>query len=80
MYSLNVIKTLNFRNRQDEINRLDAEKIDFHTRVYQGYQALIAQEPQRWVIINANHPVNDVAEQIRAVLEMRLKSWGGSTS
>ena len=58
---------------QGEINRLDIEKIDFHTRVYQGYQALIAKEPERWAVINADRPVTAVTEQIRSVLEMRLK-------
>ncbi len=58
---------------QGEINRLDVENLDFHRRVYQGYQALIVQEPKRWVSIQADRPITDVAQQIRAVLEMRLK-------
>ncbi len=65
---------------QGEINRLDVEKIDFHTRVYQGYHALIGQEPKRWVIINADRPVGDVAEQIRTALELRLATQAGSTT
>ena len=58
---------------QGELTRLDVEKIDFHTKVREGYRALIAKEPERWVIINASKSIDDVAIQVRTALETRLK-------
>lgn len=73
---LDVTPEVGIRRRmqgQGEINRLDVEKIDFHKRVHQGYRALIAKEPQRWVTIAADQPIPDIAEKIRLALKMRLK-------
>jgi dTMP kinase len=36
-----------------EWNRLEALDLDFHQRVRQGYQQLAAEEPQRWVRVDA---------------------------
>ncbi len=58
---------------QGELTRLDVEKIDFHTKVREGYRALIAKEPARWVIIDASKSIDDVAVQVRTALETRLK-------
>ncbi|NJL93993.1 MAG: dTMP kinase [Anaerolineae bacterium] len=51
-----------------EWNRLDAFDEAFHRRVWAGYQALIAAEPERWVTIDASQPIDAVQDQIRAVL------------
>ncbi|KPL58095.1 dTMP kinase [Rossellomorea vietnamensis] len=37
-----------------EVNRLDLESIDFHTRVREGYQKLIKQYPDRIQVIDAS--------------------------
>jgi dTMP kinase len=34
-------------------DRLENEKQDFHTRVREGFLALAAAEPQRWLVLNA---------------------------
>jgi dTMP kinase len=57
----------------DEWNRLDAETLDFHRRVRAGYMELIAQEPERWAVINAARSVEEVQAQIRSVVQERLK-------
>jgi dTMP kinase len=36
-----------------EWNRLDAQALDFHRRVYAGYQHLITAEPTRWRVVPA---------------------------
>jgi dTMP kinase len=55
-----------------EWNRLDAETLDFHRRVRAGYMALIDREPARWVVIDAAKSVEEVQEEIRAKVRMRL--------
>ena len=57
----------------EEWNRLDAETLDFHRRVRAGYMALIAQEPERWVVIDAARSVEEVQGAIRAEVGARLE-------
>ncbi|MEJ2554438.1 MAG: dTMP kinase, partial [Gammaproteobacteria bacterium] len=57
---------------EEEWNRLDAEALDFHQRVRDGYMALIAQEPERWAVIDAARSVKEVQEEIRVQVEVRL--------
>ncbi|MCP4544134.1 MAG: dTMP kinase [Chloroflexi bacterium] len=63
------------RRRQlggDEWNRLDAEALEFHQRVRDGYLELIEQEPRRWVVIDAARSAEEVQAEIRAVIQARL--------
>jgi dTMP kinase len=54
-------------------NRLDAYALEFHKRVRQGYAQLAAEEPQRWVTIDASQNPENVLEEIIAVVEARLR-------
>lgn len=56
----------------DEMNRLDLEAVEFHERVREGYYALVAADPERWVIIDAYRPVLDVADEVRQIIVDRL--------
>lgn len=62
---------------EEEWNRLDAETLDFHQRVRAGYMTLIAQEPERWAVIDAVRSVKEVQEEIRAKVEARLEQARG---
>lgn len=55
-----------------EWNRLDAYQLAFHQRVCEGYRALAAQEPQRWVVIDAARPMDVIQQELRAIVESRL--------
>jgi len=57
-----------------EWNRLDAYALAFHRRVREGYLTLARQDPQRWVIIDASQPFDQVQSQIRQVVIDRLTS------
>ncbi len=50
------------RTRYD---RLEAERQDFHERVREGYLALAAAEPARFLVLDASQPVHDIADAIR---------------
>lgn len=56
----------------EEFNRLDAMKLAFHERVYNGYEQLIAQTPARWLRVNADQPSQVVFSSIMARLHPRL--------
>lgn len=51
------------RTRYD---RLEAEAADFHHRVREAYLALAADEPERFLVLDATAPVDALAERIRA--------------
>ena len=55
-----------------EWNRMDAQSLAFHQRVREGYQALIRQEPERWVTIDADDERDAIQARIRAVVMARL--------
>jgi dTMP kinase len=48
----------------EDWNRLDDKELEFHQRVYQGYEALIAESPARWLRI----PAYDNAEKVQKLV------------
>ena len=53
-------------------DRLEQERLEFHRRVHQGFQALAAAEPQRIVRIDAEGSPLEVAARIWSVVKPRL--------
>src|SRR5207244_2314645 len=53
-------------------DRIEAEPADFHRRVADGYRALAAADPGRWVVVDGRAPVDEVAAAIRAAVGERL--------
>jgi dTMP kinase len=56
------------RGRGGEELRFEAEDVRFYRRVREGYLALAAAEPQRFVIIDANGSVDEVAALVSEAL------------
>jgi dTMP kinase len=52
-------------------DRLEAEVREFHERVRNGYHALIAEEPRRWIVVNGAGAPEAVAREIRQAVEAR---------
>ncbi|HEX8680997.1 MAG TPA: dTMP kinase [Ardenticatenaceae bacterium] len=48
-----------------EWNRLDDQALAFHRRARAGYHALIAEEPERWRIVDASQPPDAVQQALR---------------
>lgn len=46
-------------------DRLENEHDAFHERVRQGFLALAAEEPERWLVIDATSSIDDIAEEVR---------------
>jgi dTMP kinase len=53
-------------------DRLENEKAEFHARVRRGYLALAAAEPERFLVVDAALPVDEIAAVIRARIEPLL--------
>jgi dTMP kinase len=59
-----------------EWNRIDAQSLDFHCRVREGYLALMLENPARWVNIPAIDKPETIQAQIRAAVTRRLPAPG----
>ena len=62
----------------DSWNRMERKEIDFHERVRAGYLAMAADEPIRWLIIDATGTPSDIQLGIRqALVERWPHNWDG---
>ena len=52
------------RRRGDNDDRFEAEPIEFHRRVHEGYHQLADEESGRWLVIDARLPEAEIAELI----------------
>lgn len=75
LLDLDVRLGLQRRNKEGDVNRLDRFVIDFHQRVRQGYHQLVEAEPDRWVVVDASQPFEDVQNDLRRIVMDRLKKW-----
>lgn len=64
------------RDGSAEWNRLDALALEFHERVREGYRRLMAAEPERWVCVDGNRPIEAIQEEIRTLVLERLAQRG----
>jgi dTMP kinase len=60
------------RQKDGDVNRLDAFVLEFHQRVRAGYHQLVRKEPERWAVIDANRPFNHVQQDLRKVIHAKL--------
>ena len=55
-----------------EWNRMDDHEVQFYQRVRAGYLEMMKQEPNRWVVVNAEQQWEYVQEELRQVIEGRI--------
>mgnify|MGYP000922923798 CR=1 FL=1 len=60
-----------FNNTRD-VDRLDLETLEFHEKVYEGYQFLAKKFENRFVIIDGTNPVETVIEDTIQVIKKYL--------
>lgn len=54
-------------------DRLEAEQAEFHGRVRAGFLALAAAEPERFLVLDASLPVDEIAAAVRARVDIALR-------
>ena len=59
-------------------NRLDAQELSFYQRVANGYRQLIAQQPQRWTVIDASRSRDQIHHDIVRALQQKLPTLAPS--
>lgn len=73
LLDLDVEIGLGRKKKDNEWNRLDAYTVEFHKRVRAGYLEMTKSEPGRWVVVNAEQKWDAVQEELRKVIEERMK-------
>lgn len=56
------------------LDRLEREGSSFHDRVEAGFLRLAHADPQRWVVVDGDGPVADVAARVWAAVEPRVRA------
>ncbi|MDG3044828.1 hypothetical protein OE903_16355 [Bacillus sp. B6(2022)] len=49
------------------------ETLNFHQMVREGYEQLIAQSPERFRVVDASQPVQDVFNEVFQLIQDTLK-------
>ena len=52
------------RKKSDKYDRFEREEMTFHEKIRQGYLELAAEEPQRWLVIDAGQDKEKIADII----------------
>ncbi|MBS1249085.1 MAG: Thymidylate kinase [Chloroflexi bacterium] len=79
LLDLAVEEGLSRRHEAGDINRLDALDLDFHRRVREGYLELAKEEPERWVVVNADQPFEVIQREIRELVSRKISPrFGGN--
>ena len=60
------------KERAGQEDRLEQEKLNFHQKVYQGYQEVIKAHPERIKVVDANKPFNLVVKDCVKIIANRL--------
>ena len=74
LLDVDVEEGLRRKKKDNEWNRLDAYTVEFHQRVRAGYLEMVEQEPNRWVVVDAGREWESVQEELRKVIEGKLKA------
>ena len=56
-----------------DLDRFEREGVEFFDRVHQGFDALMAADPERWIVIDGTMPKDDVESAIRDAVTARLR-------
>lgn len=60
----------------DQMDRIEGAGADFHTRVRDGYLAMAAADPGRWVVVDADGTVDEIAARVDAAVDDWLAANG----
>ena len=73
LLDLPVEEGLKRRKTEGEWNRLDGYQVEFHERVRQGYLAMAAADPGRWILIDAFRSVDSIQKDIQKAVFKHLQ-------
>ena len=53
---------------------MDDYAIQFHERVRNGYLEMATADPDRWVVINADRPKEEIHEEVVSILREKIRN------
>jgi len=59
-------------NENREVNRLDLEDLNFHEKVYKGYQMQVEKNPQRIKVVDATNSIEKVSQNVYQLIMNQL--------
>ena len=59
-------------NRQDEVNRLDLEGMNFHNKVHKGYQIIKEKYASRITLVDGNKTKDEVFEEVYKIIKDKI--------
>lgn len=66
------------RRRAGQLDRIEAQDLDFHRRVRQAFRDLAAADPERFAVVDAAAPVPEVAAHVQAAALALLEGSAGA--
>ena len=63
------------RMRRRQLDRFERSGPAFYERVASGFRVLAAEEPDRWVVVEGDRPMEAVAKEVRRAVRDRLGLW-----
>lgn len=64
------------QNSNREVNRLDLQELDFYNRVRNTFLELAKRYPERYVIVDASLPIDEVYKKVLEVIKNRIdENW-----
>ena len=63
-----LLRTNNRTNAGEQKNRMDKETAEFYVRVREGYLKIAAQEPERFLVVDADGSTNEVQMRVAAIV------------
>jgi dTMP kinase len=72
LLDVDVEEGLGRKKKDNEWNRLDAYRVEFHQRVRAGYLEMVIREPARWVVVDAGQQWDGVQQELRRVILRKL--------
>lgn len=65
-------ETIARRMGKRDLDRFERAGDEFHARVDRGFREMAAADSKRWVVVDADQPIDDVSALIRAVVQERF--------
>ena len=61
------------RRKGQRRDRFEAEPIDFHERVREGYLKQAKEDPERWLVLDATLPMEEISEAVWGKVQLLLE-------
>jgi len=80
VFDVSVETTLKRITNRGSLDRFEDQEIEFFYRVKETFLQLAKDQPQRYRVIDANQPLDQVQKEVSDILEPIIKQWQSSSN